>query len=70
MEQPAPHDKEGGERCRDLKSVQILRHAPVRDFLEAKYPFGHSDGVLHFGADPRFVAVLRPHIREVSTPQS
>jgi hypothetical protein len=59
MEQPAPYDEEVGKCGRDLESVQILRHAPVTDFLGAKDPFDHADGVLHFSPNPRFVAVPR-----------
>src|SRR5450432_1147718 len=59
MEQPTPHDKQVGERCGDLEPVQILRDASVTDLLEAKDPLDYPDGVLHFGANPRLVAVLR-----------
>ncbi len=52
MEQPASDDEEVGERCGDLKPVQILRDASVTDLLEAKDPLDHADRVLHLSADP------------------
>lgn len=59
MEQPASDDEEVGERRGDFEPMQILRDAAVTDFLEAKDPLDHPDGVLDLGANPRLVAVLR-----------
>ena len=46
-----------GERGRDLQPVQVLRQAPVTDFLEAEDPLDHTEHVLDLGADPRLVTV-------------
>jgi len=52
-EQSPSYHVEVGQRCCDLKSMQIFRQAAVADLLEAKHPLDHPDRVLDFGAHPR-----------------
>lgn len=58
-QQPASHDKQVGKCRGHFEPVQVLGQAPVANFLEAKDSLDHPNGVLHFGANPRLVAVLR-----------